>query len=181
MIACHVESMPLAASGMDCLHARHLGTRTAESCRRLSAANRSPPSTPGLSFLESSSVRTAPLKNYFLRMQGFVEWCAKQGADWQTDLPPDHSLVVCFDELSFRRHPVADGTKALAAIKYYVPQVSRTGPGSLPRALRAVASRTKAAPPRQRLPLPHPAECGGLPGMTDLFDKAVLFDTKPRL
>jgi hypothetical protein len=179
-------------------------------------------------------------------MQSFVDWCTKQGADWQTDLLLDHWLVVWFDELFFRGHPVADGTKALAAIKYYVPRVSRTGPGSLPRALRAVASWTKAAPPRQRLPLPavvlaamvgavmssgwihaqetalrwwlafrcylrpgesdkmtvsslvapssaagpqyvcwglhlHPAECGGLPGKTGLFDEAVLFDTELRL
>lgn len=74
----------------------------------------------------------------------------------------DHLVTMFLDEMFFRGRSSRDGSRLLAALKNYIPAISRFGTEALPRSRRALQSWTKAAPGMQRLPLPPVLFCAML-------------------
>ena len=87
-------------------------------------------------------------------MTQFMQWCQRSRLDWTTDTEIDGLMVMYFDKLFWLGTPSADGSKALAALKFFLPSLSRLGAGNLPRAHRALTCCTKLRPGQQRVPLP---------------------------
>ena len=108
----------------------------------------------GLSYLESRSILPSTYKQYLSLVTQFMDWCHRNQLDWLSDTDLDLIVVTYFDKLFWVGTPSADGSKALAALKFFLPNVSRLGAGSLPRSHRALSSWTRLRPGRQRLPLP---------------------------
>ena len=117
------QVMAMEAPTPDGISAQHLGGRFAESQRRFTSANHALPTAPGLSFLESSAVRSAMQRHFLTRMIAFADLCSTQGGAWPTDLSLHHWLVVLFDEMFFRGSPAGNKSKAVAAIKHFIPEV----------------------------------------------------------
>ena len=109
---------------------------------------------PRLSFLENVAVKAPTLRSYTLRIRLFTEWCSSRRVQWTTDIGLDSALVEYLDELFFKGMSADDGSKLIAGLKYFLPSLSRTGPASLPRAVRALTGWRKTAPTAERLPLP---------------------------
>ena len=112
--------------------------------------------SPSLSFLEQTSVIPSTREDYQHRMSKFTTWCGENLLDWKSLSELDSVIVIYFDECFFHGQSGQEGSKTLAALKFYVPLVSRMGSYHLPRAHRAVKSWLKVDPGQQRLPLPLP-------------------------
>lgn len=121
--------------------------------RRRMAANLEEP-LEGLTYLETVAVK-ATTRRLHRRLWGrFMETAAE--GHWLpivTTSVDDH-LAALLDEWFFEGLPPDDGSKLIAAIKHMVPALRRQGPVCLPRSERALTAWRKAAPARQRAPLP---------------------------
>ena len=141
----------------------HSEPRTArqekEAGRRSSLLTTPSAATTALSFLEGAAVRTPCQADYLRRVQQFVAWCQLQRLDWETDAGLDSVLVLWADERFFKGDCSSEITKLLAALRHFLPQVSRKGQGTLPRVSRAIAAWRRLAPSSQRLPLPLAILC----------------------
>ena len=106
--------------------------RLAEAERRAAAhgSRARPLLMPGgavLSFLETISIKKTTLKGYHTQLATLVNWCRLHGKDWTTHEQLDELLVEHFDEQFWRGLPVIFGSRLLAAMKFFVPEVSRLG------------------------------------------------------
>ena len=81
-------------------------------------------------------------------------WCRYRNCTWQTFEQLDMLLVLFFDEPYFKGIAGDEGSKALAGLKFFIPDISRNGCFHLPRAHRAVSAWLRLSPGRQRLPFP---------------------------
>ena len=106
------------------------------------------------SYLESIAIGKPAMETYRASLSEFIAWCRRLNLDWSSLAGLDHLLVTFMDELFFRGKASSEGSKLLAAVKHFIPTVSRFGTESLPRSARATKSWIKAAPGMQRLPLP---------------------------
>lgn len=134
-----------------------------------------------MGFLEIRSVSRPVLEDYARRVEDFLEWtkrpqthvileaselaAARVGnllvetkvATWLkrlSDEAIDGLLVLYFDKNYFEGQQAAFGEKLLAAIAFFATRFARLGPGSLPRAQRAVRGWRKLVPPVTRVPMP---------------------------
>ena len=110
--------------------------------------------SPNLSFLEQASVASPTRSDYRMRMMRFSEWCLMHCLGWSTWARLDAVMLRYFDECFWRGDAGGDGSKTLAALKFYIPGVSRLGNFHLPRCHRALKAWLRIDPGSQRLPLP---------------------------
>lgn len=92
-------------------------------------------------------------------MTGFVGWCIKSQMDWKDADELDSVMIVYFDQLFWHGVAAAEGSKILAALKFFVPGCSRLAVAHVPRCHRAVQSWSRLRPGYQRLPVPWLVVC----------------------
>ena len=109
---------------------------------------------PRLSFFENVALTAPMLRSFTLRIPFFTEGFSLRRMELTTDIALDSALVGYLDELFFKGMGADDGSKLIAGLKYFLPSLSRTGPASFPRAIRALAGWRKTARTAERLPLP---------------------------
>jgi len=85
----------------------------------------------------------------------FFQWCLVQHLDWSDGTELDAVLVTYLNELYYDGEAPSDGTLMVAALKFFVPEVSRLGMAGLPRSHRATRGWERLAPSLQRLPIPR--------------------------
>ena len=107
-----------------------------------------------LSYLEQRSIRTPTLQEYIRRGQRFVQYCLEAKWTWSDAPGLDHVLIMYLDQMFWEGLGLDGASHLIAAIKFFVTEVSRLGEFSLPRATRALKGWSLAAPALQRLPLP---------------------------
>jgi hypothetical protein len=106
-------------------------------------------------FLEKSSVQAPTRHDYENRRIAFNHFVRQECLPTMSTAELDTAIVDFFDEMWWKGHPVEDGTKSLAALRYFLPQVDRKHGGeALPRASRALAGWVKRAPRMSRPPFP---------------------------
>ncbi|CAK0865467.1 unnamed protein product, partial [Prorocentrum cordatum] len=109
---------------------------------------------PGLTYLEQRSISKPVLADYRRRAQAFVTCASESHLDWRGSAELDSVLVGYFNLLYFQGYSGDDASKLLAAVKFFVANLSRWGTESLPRCSRALAGWGKCVPRRSRQPLP---------------------------
>ena len=87
-------------------------------------------------------------------MSSFIIFCQANQLNWVDEASLDVCVCELFGQMFLNGHGGEEGSKYLAALAFFLPDVSRMGPFSLPRATRAIRGWTKSAPGHQRLPLP---------------------------
>ena len=108
----------------------------------------------GMTYLESRSVKTPTLKDYQLRIDRFSVWCQQHRKDWKSASELDQVLALYLQSLFEAGRGQDEGIRVVAAIKFFIPEVSRLGERGLPRAVRSLKGWNLAMPQRQRLPMP---------------------------
>ena len=126
------------------------GAAAAARCREAARATLE----PGLTYLEQRSISKAVLTDYRRRAQAFATWASENRRDWKDSAELDSVLVEYFNLLYFLGHSGDDASKLLAAVKFFVANLSRWGTETLPRCSRALAGWGKCVPRRSRQPLP---------------------------
>ena len=108
----------------------------------------------GLTYLEQRAVRTPTMTDYTRRLREFLAFCQLRLLTWRNPLELD--IVICrrIEELFFNGKSMEEGTHLVAAVKFFLPEVSRLGESGLPRCMKALKGWGLAAPGLQRLPLP---------------------------
>ena len=108
----------------------------------------------GLTYLEQRAVRSPTITDYTRRIREFLAFCHLRQLTWHTSLELD--LVICqrIEELFFNGKSMEEGTHLVAAVKFFLAEVSRLGESGLPRCMKALKGWGLAAPGLQRLPLP---------------------------
>ena len=109
---------------------------------------------PGLSLLETISVRPATRHVYLSALAELRSWAALQGVPLASAAQLDVALVSRFDELFAKGHAPEEGSRLIAALKFALPDLRCAGPAALPRGTRALQAWRRRAPSHQRLPLP---------------------------
>ena len=109
---------------------------------------------PGMTYLESRSVRPATLKDYQLRMSRFRNWCSLYHLPLDSPAQVDLALVEYLQDLFSKGRGKDDGIRTHAALRFFMPHLGKPSSGSLPRTVRALKGWSLAAPGQQRLPLP---------------------------
>ncbi|CAK0890227.1 unnamed protein product, partial [Prorocentrum cordatum] len=79
------------------------------------------------------------------------------GADWQSAGELDPLLVAFFNALFLEGASVEDGSKLLASLSHFIPDLYKSTATKLPRASRCLVAWRRRVPPRMRLPLPRAA------------------------
>ena len=103
---------------------------------------------------------TAPTRaDYQARTSSFITFCLANQLNWVDAASLDVCVCEFFDQMFLSGFGGEEGSKYLAALAFYLPDISRLGPFSLPRATRAIRGWTKSAPGHQRLPLPRVLLC----------------------
>lgn len=74
--------------------------------------------------------------------------------DWCDATSLDLVTVLSFDDMKAFGMTAPDGSKMLAALKFFIPEISRIGSSSLPRCHRALRAWMLRDPPPQRTPFP---------------------------
>ena len=95
-------------------------------------------------------------------MSSFIIFCQANQLNWVDVASLDVRVCVFFDQMflnGYGGEEAEEGSKYLAALAFFLPDVSRMGPFSLPGATRAMRGWTKSAPGHQRLPLPRVLLC----------------------
>jgi len=115
--------------------------------------------TEFMTYLERTAVREPTAQDYQTRAREFLDWCLLQQVTWNTLAELDHAVVVLYDEMYFKQRSVADGTKLLASLAHFLSGRLSDHRLVLPRASRALASWSRQAPQKQRLPFPYIALC----------------------
>jgi hypothetical protein len=108
----------------------------------------------GVSYLESRSVRGPTILDYQRRCTEFVAWCRQHQLDWVGPILLDELVTVRLDDLFFQGLSKEHGTHLVAAVMFFIPDVSRLGDHGLPRSKRALKGWNLASPAQQRLPMP---------------------------
>ena len=140
---------------------------------------------PGSSFLEITAVGLACLTGYKSRLTALLQWSSTRRLHWSSNNELDTVLVSYFDKMYFEGFSSADGSKTLAAIKHFKPEVGRHGPLSLARSERCIKSWIRSAPRHQRVPLTFVVLAAILvylvyhPGTCDLLRVAQLLPPAP--
>jgi hypothetical protein len=140
---------------------------------------------PGSSFLEITAVGLACLTGYKSRLTALLQWSSTRRLHWSGNNELDTVLVSYFDKMYFEGLSSADGSKTLAAIKHFKPEVGRHGPLSLARSERCIKSWIRSAPRHQRVPLTFVVLAAILvylvyhPGTCDLLRVAQLLPPAP--
>ncbi len=137
-------------------------TRRAATCHGLPGPLTGPALRHQLSHLEAISVKKPTLIDYRGRLADFLIWCVDRRLDWFTSEDLDQILIFMFDEWYFRGMSPEEGSKTLAALRFFDARFRRHGSLTLPRADRALQSWRLAAPTLQRLPFPWVALCAVL-------------------
>ena len=108
----------------------------------------------GLTYLEQRAVRSPTITDYSRRLREFLAFCHLRQLTWGTALELD--LVICqrLEELFFNGKSMEEGSHLVAAVKFFLAEVSRLGDSGLPRCMKALKGWGLAAPGLQRLPLP---------------------------
>ena len=112
-----------------------------------------------VSFLEHESVGPATRSTYRFWMKALFDFAVQIGESSATG---DRLVCICLDyldELFFRGHPVDDGKKVLAALRFSRLEFGKTGLASVARVERALKGWGRHTQPRRRWPLPFPAAC----------------------
>ena len=104
--------------------------------------------------LELVSVSSATLIDYTSRIIFFVRWSQQNDADWTNATELDYYLVNCFNELFASQVSAAEGSKLLAALRFFLPALVRSGVETLPRATRGLRAWNLRRPLLQRTPFP---------------------------
>jgi hypothetical protein len=103
---------------------------------------------------------TGPTRaDYRTRISTFITFCRTSQLNWADAVSLDACVCEFFDQMFLGGHGGEEGSKYLAALAFFLPDISRTGPFSLPRASRAIRGWTKSSPGHQRLPLPRVLLC----------------------
>jgi hypothetical protein len=108
----------------------------------------------GISYLESRAIKRPTMIDYIRRIEEFVSFCRGRHLDWHDAGELDNLLVLRLDQLYFSGSSAFEGTHLVAAIKYFITEVSRLGLNGLPRSMRALKGWSLAAPSLQKLPMP---------------------------
>ena len=116
-------------------------------------------SRPGLTFLEQASVKESTLVFYERLARDFVAWTREFGHRWSTDVELDAVLCQKMNSMYFEGGAADDGSRLIAALKFFLPEVSRLGSCSLPRTTRALNAWRKLAPSFQGMPMPFVVLC----------------------
>ena len=114
---------------------------------------------PALSYLEQVSVKESTLVRYEKLATEFVARATRLKLDWVSDVELDAVLCQKMNWMFFEGQSAEEGSRLLAALKFFLPEVSRLGPGSLPRTTRALGSWRKMAPANQGMPMPFVVLC----------------------
>lgn len=177
--------------------------RSRAAARRTSASSSAPPRTScsaprpssivsqhlvfsGSSFLESRSVSTATLRDYYRRAKDFQKWAAahyvqpfllptlmgghhflRESGRHRYDGPRpillidpvylDELITIFFDALFMQKRPAAQGEKLIAALIFFFPKLTKATGAPLARAARGLRGWRRAVPAQSRLPLPMAA------------------------
>ncbi|CAK0842032.1 unnamed protein product, partial [Prorocentrum cordatum] len=131
-----------------------LKAQRAASASRLTAA-RAP--VGNLSLLESLAVAPGTEVLYVGIATHFLQYCQGMGADWQSAGELDPLLVAFFNALFLEGASVEDGSKLLASLSHFIPDLYKSTAAKLPRASRCLVAWRRRVPPRMRLPLPRAA------------------------
>eukprot|EP00971_Amphidinium_carterae_P104403 2067497-Amphidinium_carterae.2 len=105
----------------------------------------------GVSTLEQCAVLPATQRDYGRRLELLESFCGRNWAE-----QAERSLLRYFDHLFGEGAPVAVGTKCLAAVLHFRPDLA----ASLPRCRRALQGWNKRAPNAVRLPVPFAGIAG---------------------
>ncbi|CAE8588527.1 unnamed protein product [Polarella glacialis] len=107
------------------------------------------------SYLETRSMMATSHHSYRQAVIQFIMWCLAEMCNWETDDQFDSVLTLYLNSLFFDGCNVNAGSLIIASLKFYLPHFSRTGPGHMPRAGRALKGWGKLAPAKMRLPMPR--------------------------
>jgi hypothetical protein len=105
---------------------------------------------PGMTYLESRSVRTPTILDYTKRFQEFQGWMNMHQINIASPLDLDSAAVEFLEDLFEANRGVNDGVRVIAAIKFFWPHLAK----EIPRTSRALKGWNLAAPPQQRMPVP---------------------------
>ncbi len=108
----------------------------------------------GLTYLESRSVKRPTILDYQMRIDRFVVWCQRHQLDWVSSTELDAVVTLYLQALFDSSKGQDEGIRIIAALKFFIPEVSRLGEHGLPRAARALKGWNLARPQQQRLPMP---------------------------
>ena len=82
---------------------------------------------------------TAPTRaDYQTRTSSFITFCHANQLNWVDAASLDVCVCEFFDQMFLSGYGGEEGPKYLAALAFYLPDISRLGPFSLPRATRAI-------------------------------------------
>jgi len=87
----------------------------------------------------------------------FSQFCQGVGADWQNASELDTLLVSYFNLQFLEGASVEDGSKLMAGLSHFLPDLYKMTTEKLPRASRCLVAWRRRVPPRMRLPLPRAA------------------------
>ena len=107
-----------------------------------------------MTYLEQRAIRSHTLGDYLRRARAFVAWCLQNQISWSNAPSFDLAVSLYLDNQYWEGIASETGRHIVAAIKWFMVEVSRLGEHSLPRATRALKGWAFAAPGLQRLPLP---------------------------
>ena len=105
---------------------------------------------PGMTYLESRSVRTPTILDYTKRFQEFQGWMNMHQINIASPLDLDSAAVEFLEDLFEANRGVNDGVRVIAAIKFFWPHLAK----EIPRTSQALKGWNLAAPPQQRMPVP---------------------------
>ena len=115
----------------------------------------------GTSRFERPAASTQTQRDYARRLGEFDSFCSLHGPPPVDFVALEKLILMYFDEAFLCGHPLATGTKMLAAIGHRWPDLRRSANRCLlGRARRALQGWSKLCPPETWLPLPWPAVAG---------------------
>ena len=109
--------------------------------------------------LELTSIAASTLLDYLTRLLFLKHWATLNRLDWENATDLDMTLVLFFEELFWKQLAPSEGSKTLASLKFFYPQLSKLGGIQLPRSIRVLMSWEKSRPQAQRIPLPWLCLC----------------------
>lgn len=89
---------------------------------------------PGMTYLESRSVRTPTILDYTKRFQEFQGWMNMHQINIASPLDLDSAAVEFLEDLFEANRGVNDGVRVIAAIKFFWPHLAK----EIPRTSRAL-------------------------------------------
>jgi hypothetical protein len=108
----------------------------------------------GMTYLETRSVRQPTINDYQRRIDSFLGIVRQMDMAWSNARELDCVVVEVLESMFFAGRRADEGSRLVAAIKFFIPDVSRMGEAFLPRCSRALKGWSLTAPGNQRLPMP---------------------------